>query len=58
MLNKFRALPFTVRAAIVFLIILVTAGVVLMPEIMIPLLIIFGGIGSVMRIMVYLVHKL
>lgn len=57
MLSKFRALPLTVRMAIVFLICIVSLGIVLMPEIMIPLLIILGGVGSVMRIMVYLVHK-
>lgn len=55
--EKFRALPLTVRMAIVFLTIISIIAVLAVPHIAIPFLIIVGIIASLMRIFIYLVEE-
>lgn len=56
MLAKFRALPLTVRAAIFVLIFMAALGLTLIPEFVLPLLAILAVAGSILRIMIYLIH--
>ena len=53
---KFKSFPLSVRAAIVFLSMVVLAGVIVFPSSMIPFLIIIGAIGAVLRLMIYFGH--
>jgi uncharacterized membrane protein YjfL (UPF0719 family) len=53
---KFKSFPLSVRAAIIFLTVAITFAVVLMPSVAIPLLVVFGTIASVIRVLVYFVH--
>ena len=55
--EKFRALPLTVRMAIVFLTIIVIISVLAVPHITIPVLVIAGSVASLMRIFIYMVEE-
>lgn len=55
--EKFRALPLTVRAAAIFLSLVVSVAVLIAPGIAIPVLLIAGTIGSFMRIFIYIVEE-
>ena len=55
--EKFRALPLSVRAAIVFLTIIVIIAVLAVPHIAIPVLVIAGSVASLMRIFIYMVEE-
>ena len=54
---KFLKLPKTVQASIIFITLVVLAGASLFPQIVLPLLIIAGSVGSLMRIFIYLVEN-
>jgi|LakMenE22Apr09ns_1017241.scaffolds.fasta_scaffold08314_2 hypothetical protein len=54
MWNKFKSLPLTVKMAGVFLTLLISAGVVTIPYVVIPILVAMLGIVSGIRIAVYL----
>jgi hypothetical protein len=57
MWSKFKSLPLTVRLSIVFLTTIIFLGILALPHIVIPLILIVCGIGSLMRIFVYLVEE-
>ena len=57
MWSKIKSLPLTVKMAIVFLTLLVAVGVAWAPHIVIPILLIIGAVGSLMRVFVYLIHR-
>lgn len=49
-------LPKTVLAAITFLTVIVIVGMILLPWIIIPLMLIVTTVASFMRIFIYMVH--
>jgi hypothetical protein len=57
MWSKFKSLPLTVRMSICFITTIIFLGILAVPHIAIPLLLIVCGVASLMRIFVYLVHE-
>ena len=57
MFSKFKSLPLSVRWAICFVFLIVTLGLLAVPQIVIPVLLIAGTVASLMRIFVYLVEE-
>jgi hypothetical protein len=53
---KFKSFPLSVRAAIIFLTVAITGAVVIMPSVVIPVLLIFGSVASVLRVLAYFIH--
>jgi len=56
MLSKFKSFPLSVNISIIFLVVTITYGIVMIPFIMIPLLILAGAIVSVIRLLAFFVH--
>lgn len=56
MWNKFKGLPLTVKMAIGFLTTIILLGMIAVPQLVIPVMIVFLGIGSILRIAVYFIH--
>ena len=57
MFSKFKSLPLSVRWSIGFITTTIVLGILAMPQIVIPIILIAFGVASLMRIFVYLVEE-
>lgn len=56
MLNKFKSFPLSVQISIIFLVVTITSVIVMVPAVMIPLLILFATVASIIRLLAFFVH--
>jgi hypothetical protein len=56
MWHEFKRWPLSVQAAVVFLFVTITSGVVMVPAVMIPLLILIATIASIIRVLAFFIH--